>query len=123
MPPSLTPASLVAGGTNLNIRTSIRQYLDNVLTPVIGNKLDEYGLRWGTYATAVSNQTSRSRIALNGPSTQPRSGRNAMGLTQSIAFLFEVRGLKLADQHFQRRVATTLLMIEALLEYVSAFPF
>lgn len=54
---------------------------------------------------------------LDGPSTQPRSGRNAFGLTQSIGFLFEERGIRLADQHFQRRVATTLIKIEALLEY------
>ena len=73
----------------------------------------------GTYATSTSGQTSGSSISLNGPTTQSRIGRNAMGLTQTLSFLFEIRGLKLADQHFQRRVATALLMIEAVLEYVS----
>ena len=111
--------SLIAGGTNLNIHASISDYLDNILTPVVGDRLDRHGLRWGTYATSASGQTPGSSILLNGPTTQSRIGRNAIGLTQTLSFLFEIRGLKLADQYFQRRVATALLMIEAVLEYVS----
>lgn len=109
--------SLIASGIHLNTRVSIRNYVENFLTPeVIGKRLESYGLRWGPYATRRSN-ASDPDIVLDGPSTQPRSGRNAFGLTQTIAFLFEERGIRLANQHFQRRVATTLIKIEALLEY------
>ncbi|KAI5362797.1 putative peptidase M14, carboxypeptidase A [Septoria linicola] len=109
--------ALIAGGIHPNTRASIRDYLNNVLTPFIGDRLESYCLRWGPYVIGTSNRTSGSKIVWDGPSTQPRSGRNAMGLTQTIAFLFEMRGIRLADQHFQRRVATTLIKLEALLEY------
>lgn len=109
--------SLIASGLNLNTRASIRNYAENFLIPkVIGKRLESHGLRWGPYATRHSKASSPD-IVLNGPSTQPRNGRNAFGLTQSIAFLFEERGLRLANQHFQRRVASALIKIEALLEY------
>lgn len=45
-----------------------------------------------------------------------RLGRNAMGLTQTLPLLIETRGLKHGDQHFQRRVATTVLSLSSLLE-------
>ncbi|GIZ41622.1 hypothetical protein CKM354_000492100 [Cercospora kikuchii] len=109
--------ALIAGGIHLNIHSSIRSYLNDVLIPTIGDRLEGYGLRWGPYVTGSSNTTSGSKIVWDGPATQPRSGRNAMGLTQTIAFLFEMRGIRLADQHFQRRVATALIKLEAILEY------
>lgn len=39
-----------------------------------------------------------------------------MGLSQAISFLLEMRGIRLADQHFQRRVATALIKLETILE-------
>ncbi|RMZ08698.1 hypothetical protein D0864_01677 [Hortaea werneckii] len=45
-----------------------------------------------------------------------RIGRNAIGLSQTISFLFETRGIYLADQEFQRRTACGLTMITSLLE-------
>ncbi|KAM3424494.1 hypothetical protein BST61_g6498 [Cercospora zeina] len=109
--------ALIAGGIHPNVHTNIRSYLNDVLIPMIGNRLESYGLRWGPYVTGSSNTTSGSPIVWDGPATQPRSGRNAMGLTQTITFLFEMRGIRLADQHFQRRVATALIKLEAILEY------
>ena len=39
-----------------------------------------------------------------------------MGLSQTITFLFETRGIGLADQEFQRRTACALTMITSALE-------
>lgn len=46
-------------------------------------------------------------------------GRNAMGLTQSITFLIEMRGIGLADQEFQRRTAAGLTMASSIIETAS----
>jgi hypothetical protein len=43
------------------------------------------------------------------------SGRNAMALNQAVVILAELRGIRLADQHFQRRTASALTMLEAFL--------
>jgi hypothetical protein len=39
-----------------------------------------------------------------------------MGLSQTITFLFETRGIGLADQEFRRRTACSLTMITSTLE-------
>lgn len=82
----------------------------------MGSKLESYGLRWAPYVTGASNTTSGSPIAFTEAVTEARTGRNAMGLSQAISFLLEMRGIRLADQHFQRRVATALIKLESILE-------
>jgi hypothetical protein len=47
--------------------------------------------------------------------TSSTSGRNAMALNQAVVILAELRGIRLADQHFQRRTASALTMLEAFL--------
>lgn len=66
--------------------------------------------------TGSSNTTIGSPITLQEAVTEARTGRNAVGLTQTISFLCEMRGIRIANQHFQRRVATALLKITAILE-------
>ena len=39
-----------------------------------------------------------------------------MGLTQAISLLVESRGINLADQHFERRVASCLCTVNAILD-------
>ena len=43
-----------------------------------------------------------------------------MGLTQTVTFLFETRGIQLADQEFRRRTACALTMITSTLEIATA---
>ncbi|KAH9437510.1 hypothetical protein MCOR02_001167 [Pyricularia oryzae] len=40
------------------------------------------------------------------------------GLGHTVSFLLETRGIRLADQHLQRRVATQLVKTEAILDMV-----
>lgn len=48
--------------------------------------------------------------------TDAKIGRNAMGLTQCVTFLFETRGIGLADQSFRRRTLAGLQMLLGVLE-------
>lgn len=43
-----------------------------------------------------------------------------MGLAQTVTFLFETRGIGLADQEFRRRTACALTMITSTLEIAAA---
>jgi hypothetical protein len=80
------------------------------------SRLASYGIRSEHYVTGSSNSTPGSRIEFEQAVTEARTGRNAYGLTQTISFLCEMRGIMLADQHFQRRVATALIKLETILE-------
>ncbi|KAI6572135.1 hypothetical protein MCOR04_007724 [Pyricularia oryzae] len=40
------------------------------------------------------------------------------GLGHTVSFLLETRGIRLADQHLQRRVATQLVKTEAILDMI-----
>jgi hypothetical protein len=82
----------------------------------MGGRLEANGLRWEPYVTGASNTTSGSRIEFEEAVTEARTGRNAYGLTQTVSFLCEMRGIRLADQHFQRRTATALIKLETILE-------
>jgi hypothetical protein len=53
---------------------------------------------------------------LNEAGTDAKIGRNAMGLTQCVTFLFEMRGIGIANQSFQRRTLAGLQMILGVLE-------
>ena len=108
--------ALLSGGINPNIHPDIREQLLDFFIPAIGEKLESYGLRWEPYVTGASNRTEGSRIQFTEAVTEARTGRNAVGLTQTISFLLEMRGIRIADQHFQRRVATALIKIQTILE-------
>lgn len=107
---------MLSGGINPNIHPSIREQLLDVFIPTVGEKLESHGLRWEPYVTGASNSTEGSRIKFTEAVTEARTGRNAVGLTQTISFLLEMRGIRLANQHFQRRVATALIKIQTILE-------
>jgi len=108
--------ALLSGGINPNIHPDIRKQLLDFFIPAVGEKLESYGLRWEPYVTGASNRTEGSRIQFTEAVTEARTGRNAVGLTQTISFLLEMRGIGIADQHFQRRVATALIKIQTILE-------
>ncbi|KIL87197.1 hypothetical protein FAVG1_09752 [Fusarium avenaceum] len=108
--------SLISGGINPNIHPDIRDQLLESFIPTIGKRLESYGIRWEPYVTGASNRTEGSRIRFTEAVTEARTGRNAVGLTQTISFLLEMRGIRIANQHFQRRVATALIKIQTILE-------
>ena len=106
--------ALIAPGKNLNTHKDIRNISENLFAAGIAERLDAAGFRWESYFTASSSDNPGVTLAEAG--SDAKAGRNSYGLMQSIAILNEVRGIRLADQHFQRRVSTALTMVSAILD-------
>ncbi|KAM0428186.1 hypothetical protein ACHAPT_007087 [Fusarium lateritium] len=107
--------TLIASGRNLNTHAGIRNLTEKLFTKGITDDLEAKDFRWNPYVTGPTNETIGSPIVFEEAVTSPTSGRNAYGLTQAVALLVELRGIRLADQHFQRRTATALTMLESAL--------
>lgn len=73
------------------------------------------GLRIEPYVTGASSRVEGSPIVFQEASAAPTTGRNAMGLGQAVVILCELRGIRLAGQHFQRRTTSSLIMLESML--------
>ena len=109
--------ALFSAAKNLNIHSSIRSISETLFAPAIASTLETRGFRWEPYVTGSPNATpGRSSITFHEASSDAKLGRNAMGLTQCISFLCETRGIGLGAQHFARRTATALTMVEAILQ-------
>lgn len=108
--------ALFAAAKNLNINEGIRRLSEDVFAANIGSALKAAGLRWEPYVTGSSNSTPGSPIRFAEAGSDAKIGRNAMGLTQTVTFLCEMRGIGLADQHFQRRTVTGLVMAETIIQ-------
>ncbi|KAI0124759.1 carboxypeptidase [Xylariales sp. AK1849] len=107
--------ALVAAGKNLNIHPDIRNISENLFVTGVGRALDGNGLRWEPYFTGFYNP-KMEKIELTEAESDAKAGRNNYAMSQSITILCEVRGISLADQHFQRRVATALTMVSSILQ-------
>lgn len=107
--------AMIGGGKNLNIHPLIRNMSENVFVANMGSLLESRGMRWGPYVLGDTSDVEGNPILLEELSTMPASGTNNYGMTQAISILTEVRGQWLADQHFQRRTAASLTMVEAIL--------
>lgn len=103
---------MFSAAKNLNIHPSIRTLAETVFAPAINASLASKGLRGEQYVTA--SRTNPPRLEEAG--TDAKIGRNAMGLTQCVTFLFETRGIGIANQSFKRRTLGGLQMILGVLE-------
>lgn len=108
--------ALFAAAKNLNIHPDIRAMSESLFVTEIGDALEARGLRWETYVTGNATKDINFNLILTEAGSDAKIGRNALGLTQCIAFLTETRGVGIADQHFQRRVAAGLTMISTILQ-------
>ncbi|KAI1429146.1 carboxypeptidase [Xylaria sp. FL1777] len=106
--------ALIAPGKNLNTHEDIRNISEALFASGIAKRLEAAGFRWESYFTASFGEDPGVTLAEAG--SDAKAGRNSYGLMQSIAILNEVRGIRLADQHFQRRVSTALTMVSAILD-------
>ncbi|KAI0910041.1 carboxypeptidase [Ustulina deusta] len=106
--------ALIAPGKNLNTHEDIRHISETLFASGIAKRLEAAGFRWESYFTASFGEAPGITLAEAG--SDAKAGRNSYGLMQSIAILNEVRGIRLADQHFQRRVSTALTMVSAILD-------
>ncbi|KAF2704338.1 Zn-dependent exopeptidase [Pleomassaria siparia CBS 279.74] len=103
---------MFSAAKNLNIHPAIRELSENVFAPAINASLLSKGLRGEPYVTAPRTNPPFLKEA----GTDAKIGRNAMGLTQSVAFLFETRGIGIANQSFKRRTLAGLQMALGVLE-------
>ncbi|KAJ4344207.1 hypothetical protein N0V95_006247 [Ascochyta clinopodiicola] len=104
---------MYSAAKNLNIHQDIRELAETVFAPAIGASLESKGLRGEPYVTAAR---SANPVRFDEAGTDAKIGRNAMGLTQSVTFLFETRGIGIANQSFKRRTLGGLQMILGVLE-------
>ena len=111
--------ALFSAAKNLNIHPDIRQLSEELFATSIGNGLENAGFRWQPYITGGSAE-DEDVIRLNEAGSDARIGRNGIGLSQTVSFLFETRGIYLADQEFQRRTACGFTMIQSLLDTAAA---
>ncbi|KAL2856498.1 hypothetical protein BJY01DRAFT_203457 [Aspergillus pseudoustus] len=107
---------LFSAAKNLNINEGIRNLSEDLFAKNIADDMEAAGLRAEPYVTgsSVSNSTIVADFAEAG--TDAKIGRNAMGLTQAVVFLLEMRGIGLADQEFQRRTAAGLTMLGSIVQ-------
>ena len=98
---------------NLNIHKDIRELSETLFQNNIAAALEAHDLRWGPYVTANLGEDD---LVLEETTGDAKMGDTSVGLSQAVMFLYETRGIMLADQHFQRRVATALIMLEALIQ-------
>ncbi|KAL6922678.1 hypothetical protein FSST1_006704 [Fusarium sambucinum] len=73
--------------------------------------LKRKGLRTSAYFTAEMNSTD-----LSGTATSAQYASNHGSLYQAVSILIESRGVRLGDQHFQRRVAANLILLTELIQ-------
>lgn len=107
--------ALFSAAKNLNIHPDIRSLSEELFASQIGEDLEAAGFRWEPYATS-GDAEDENVVRFDEAGSDARIGRNAMGLTQTVTFLFETRGIGLANQEFQRRTACGLTMAISLLQ-------
>lgn len=107
---------LIYASYNLNIHEDIRSAQDDIFIPVMDEYLSSHGLRWGPYVVGSTSDEPGTRIQFSEVLSEAKYAHFGFGMTQALSFLFEMRGISLANQHFQRRTATALLKLEATLD-------
>ncbi|KAJ5252565.1 hypothetical protein N7489_002975 [Penicillium chrysogenum] len=107
---------LYSAAKNLNINESIRKLSEELFAKNIADDMEAAGLRAEPYVTGSSASDSKFVADFAEAGTDGKIGRNAMGLTQAVVFLLEMRGIGIADQEFQRRTAAGLTMLGSIVQ-------
>lgn len=102
---------LVSANKGLNVNPSIRQLNEEFVTDVF-SAAQAKGLRiFAYFTTSVANGT----VTIQEPDAHAQANHKGAGNYQALTFLVETRGIRLADQHFQRRVASHLITLETII--------
>ncbi|UJF17782.1 M14 family metallocarboxypeptidase [Vibrio sp. SS-MA-C1-2] len=104
---------LVASARNPNIDSAIRDLSNGPFLKDMQKSMDKYDISHEIYSTYGSGDNGYVKVTEAG--TSAIIGRNQAGLTNTITYLFETRGIGLGDQHFQRRVVSMLKLNESFL--------
>ncbi|KAK1961787.1 carboxypeptidase [Colletotrichum sublineola] len=107
---------LFSAAKNLNIHPDIRTLSEELFAKNIGSAMESRGLRWEPYVTGAGSADPAFKPTFAEAGSDAKIGRNAMGLTQCVTFLVEMRGIYLADQEFQRRTVAGLTMATSVLQ-------
>ncbi|KAI8205588.1 Carboxypeptidase 2 [Colletotrichum sp. SAR 10_65] len=107
---------LFSAAKNLNIHPDIRSLSEELFAKNIGSAMESRGLRWEPYVTGSTSTSPEFKPTFAEAGSDAKIGRNAMGLTQCVTFLIEMRGIYLADQEFQRRTVAGLTMASSVLQ-------
>jgi hypothetical protein len=83
-----------------------------VFAPAIEHAMAERGLKTFPYHTTSTRRADRT-VSMGG--NAPGIARNAFGLMGAVSFLLETRGVGIGMESYQRRVATHVVAIEAML--------
>lgn len=94
---------------NMNIHPNIRQLVEGLFRDEIAAAMDARGFTHSPYVVSPDpdNLVFTEFITDN-------DGFDQVGLSQGIAYLSETRGIGIGDQHFRRRAASTMTIIEAI---------
>jgi hypothetical protein len=102
---------LVSGNKNQNVDPRIRALNQNFVDDIF-SVVQRKGLRIFPYfTTSVAN----GNITIEEPDAHPAANHKGAGNYQTVTFLVEARGIAIADQHFQRRVASHGITLETIL--------
>ncbi|RAQ76057.1 carboxypeptidase 2 [Aspergillus flavus] len=108
---------LYSAAKNLNINEGIRKLSEELFAKNIAEDMNAAGMRAEPYVTGSSAASGSNFVAdFAEAGTDGKIGRNAMGLTQAVVFLLEMRGIAIADQEFQRRTAAGLTMLGSIVQ-------
>jgi hypothetical protein len=103
---------LVSANKNPNVNADIRALNEEFVSDVFAATTAK-GLRVGPYfTTSVANGT----ITIQEPDWHAQANHKGAGNYQALTFLVETRGIRLADQHFQRRVASHVITLTTIID-------
>lgn len=95
----------------------IKRLARDLFVPAVDTAAARHGLRTFPYHTTSTRKADRA-ISMGG--NAPGIARNAFGLMGAVSFLLETRGVGIGMESYQRRVATHVVAIEAMLTVAAA---
>lgn len=105
---------LVAAPNESNIPKALVDHADMYYTEVV-KALAGNGMRGGLYELlSMDKETGKLRVAES--ATTFVSAKNFLGMPGRISFIFEVRGIGLGNQHFERRTLAGVTALAAALK-------
>lgn len=103
----------ISHAKNPNNHQSIRNLAEGLFINTAYATIRNRGLRTGPYFTAARGTDD---LVLDETTSISHANHNSAALGQRVAFLSEARGIRLGDQHFQRRTVASLLAAETIVQ-------
>lgn len=102
---------LVSANKGLNVHPSIRALNEEFVTKIFAAAHAKTLRTYAYFTTSVSDGT----IIIQEPDAHAQANHKGAGNYQALTFLVETRGIRLADQYFQRRVAAHLITLQTII--------